>query len=50
LNREEKRLAAFSLLVESTNYVPDLIDLTQDEEARKYWLDCFEKTINTVKK
>jgi hypothetical protein len=30
------------------NYVPDLIDLTKDEEARDYWLKCFERTIQTV--
>ena len=32
------------------NYVPDLVDLTKDEEARNYWLNCFERTIETVKK
>jgi hypothetical protein len=48
LNREEKKLVAFPFLFESANYIPDLVDLTQDEEARQYWLDCFQKTINTV--
>lgn len=38
------------LLLDEAEYVPDLIDLTKDEEARKYWLDCFEKTINTYEK
>jgi hypothetical protein len=37
------------LLSDQINYVPDLIDLTKDEEARSYWLNCFEKTIETVK-
>ena len=36
------------LLINPTLYIPDLIDLTKDEEARNYWLNCFEKTINTV--
>ena len=36
------------LLSDQINYVPDLIDLTKDEEARSYWLNCFEKTIETV--
>jgi hypothetical protein len=36
------------LLLNPNTYIPDLIDLTKDEEARSYWLACFEKTINTV--
>lgn len=48
LNREAKQLVPCPLLVEPSNYIPDLVDLTKDEAARTYWLDCFERTINTV--
>lgn len=48
LNREECRLVVCPLLLNPNSYIPDLIDLTKDEEARHYWLGCFEKTINTV--
>ena len=48
LNREEHRLVMCPLLENTSSYVPDLIDLTKDEEARGYWLDCFEHTIETV--
>lgn len=48
LNQEEYKLVACPLL-EHENYIPDLVDLTKDEEARNYWLSCFEKTIETVK-
>lgn len=47
LNREEKHLVTCPLLNDQFSYVPDLIDLTKDEDARIYWLDCFEKTIST---
>jgi hypothetical protein len=52
LNREEIKLVMCPLLdtTENKNYIPDLIDLTKDEEARIYWLNCFEKTINTYEK
>lgn len=38
------------LLNEQVDYVPDLIDLTKDSDAREYWLDCFERTISTYEK
>ena len=50
LNQEEKKLVSCPLLKDPSSYVPDLIDLTKDEAARTYWLDCFEKTINTYEK
>lgn len=47
LNQESQKLIVCPQLDHST-YVPDLIDLTKDEEARDYWLKCFERTIETV--
>ena len=48
LNQEDIQLATCPLISDHANYVPDLFDLTKDEEARNYWLDCFEKTVQTV--
>jgi type II pantothenate kinase len=27
-------------------YCPDTVDLTQDNEAREYWLNCFEESVD----
>jgi hypothetical protein len=43
------KLVPFPLLSDLASYTPDLIDLTKDEEARQYWLKCFENTIHTVR-
>lgn len=48
LNQEDIQLVPCPLLYDPVNYIPDLFDLTKDEEARNYWLDCFERTIHTV--
>ena len=48
LNREEIKLVMCPLLEPA--YIPDLVDLTKDEEARMYWLKCFENTIVTYEK
>ena len=51
LNREEIKLVVCPLLnTKIKQYVPDLVDLTKDEEARTYWLKCFQTTINTYEK
>jgi len=34
------------LLVDPANYNPDTTDLVQDKEARDYWLECFEKSVD----
>uniref|UniRef100_A0A0P6CRZ5 4'-phosphopantetheine phosphatase n=2 Tax=Daphnia magna TaxID=35525 RepID=A0A0P6CRZ5_9CRUS len=34
------------LLDQPASYVPDMVDLTEDAEARKYWLDCFEESLD----
>jgi hypothetical protein len=50
LNQELHKLIMCPLVDHSNgnSYVPDLVDLTRDEEARAYWLNCFERTIETV--
>ncbi len=39
----DKSLTCFPLLAEPTDsYSPDTVDLTDDDEARNYWLTCLE--------
>ncbi|KAF5405985.1 Type II pantothenate kinase [Paragonimus heterotremus] len=38
-------LEPFPLLEAPTHYVPDTWDLTQDSEARAYWLSCLESGV-----
>uniref|UniRef100_A0A023F3Z0 4'-phosphopantetheine phosphatase n=2 Tax=Triatoma infestans TaxID=30076 RepID=A0A023F3Z0_TRIIF len=45
LDRESQRLFC-PLLANPASYIPDTVDLNADEEARNYWLDCFEKSID----
>ncbi|CAF0848455.1 unnamed protein product [Brachionus calyciflorus] len=49
LNQEDHKLVTCPLL-DHESYIPDLVDLTKDEEARSYWLSCFERTIETYEK
>ncbi|GFO45494.1 pantothenate kinase 4 [Plakobranchus ocellatus] len=41
INRLERPLLPCPLLKDIMGYFPDTVDLTQDAEARQYWLDCF---------
>ncbi|KAI5710818.1 hypothetical protein M8J75_011640 [Diaphorina citri] len=34
------------LLKDPESYVPDVVDLNADQEAREYWLNCFEESVN----
>ncbi|KAL3307086.1 Pantothenate kinase 4 [Cichlidogyrus casuarinus] len=43
-------LRTFPLLRHSNRYFPDTWEITQDEEARNYWLDCFETSIESYQK
>ncbi|KAK9503529.1 hypothetical protein O3M35_010068 [Rhynocoris fuscipes] len=45
LDREVQREYC-PLLANPASYVPDTVDLNVDEEARTYWLNCFEKSID----
>uniref|UniRef100_A0A915ITW2 4'-phosphopantetheine phosphatase n=1 Tax=Romanomermis culicivorax TaxID=13658 RepID=A0A915ITW2_ROMCU len=47
----QKNLTSCPLLADATHYNPDTVDLTQDGEARDYWLECFEQGVDkTIKK
>ena len=45
MDRFDQQLTFFPFLSHPNNYVPDTVDLTQDKEAREYWLSCFEKSL-----
>ncbi|KAK3096188.1 hypothetical protein FSP39_024183 [Pinctada imbricata] len=49
LDRLEKALLPCPLLLDHQSYFPDTVDLTQDEAAREYWLDCFAKGVDKVR-
>ena len=48
-NRYETRLGACPLLMQPENYIADTVDLTRDDEARDYWLACFEDSLPKVR-
>ena len=49
LDRLEKNLEPCPLLINVGSYQPDTVDLTQDEPARDYWLQCFVESIDKVR-
>ena len=48
LDKFTHSLAPCPLLADPSGYKPDLENLGTDEEAREYWLNCFEKGIDLV--
>jgi type II pantothenate kinase len=44
----DRSLLPFPLLYHPSKYHPDTEDLTADEAAREYWLDCFESGLHMV--
>ncbi|XP_053403677.1 4'-phosphopantetheine phosphatase-like [Mercenaria mercenaria] len=44
-DRLEKALLPCPLLLDQDSYLPDTVDLTQDPQAREYWLQCFVDSI-----
>lgn len=46
IDRWESVVTYCPLLHDPANYVPDTVDLTQDTEAREYWLHCFEESVD----
>ncbi|KAG8193734.1 hypothetical protein JTE90_005032 [Oedothorax gibbosus] len=46
IDRFDWQLVHCPLLKEPADYVPDTVDLTQDADARDYWLVCFENAID----
>ncbi|XP_050525416.1 4'-phosphopantetheine phosphatase [Daktulosphaira vitifoliae] len=45
LDRWESLLTFCPLLRDPSTYIPDTVDLNSDREAREYWLNCFEQSI-----
>uniref|UniRef100_A0A3P8WQ37 4'-phosphopantetheine phosphatase n=1 Tax=Cynoglossus semilaevis TaxID=244447 RepID=A0A3P8WQ37_CYNSE len=50
MDRLERQLVNLPLLQDSSSYIPDTVDLTEDALAREYWLDCFEEALDGVVK
>lgn len=50
LDRWESPLTYCPLLKDPANYVPDTVDLNADQEAREYWITCFEKKVDEIVK
>lgn len=50
LDRFAKPLVSCPLLLDPASYFPDTEDLTQNKEAREYWLQCFEEATEKVGK
>ena len=48
LDKFSKPLVSCPLLLDPTSYTPDTMDLTEDEAARVYWLQCFEDASDKV--
>ncbi len=48
LDRFAKPLVTCPLLLHPASYAPDTVDLTQDHDARVYWLQCFTDAIDKV--
>ncbi|XP_014217722.1 pantothenate kinase 4 [Copidosoma floridanum] len=46
MDQSENAVAFCPLLVDPVNYNPDTTDLVQDTEARNYWLECFQKSVD----
>ena len=48
LDRFAKPLVSCPLLLDAASYFPDTEDLTIDQEARDYWLQCFVDATDKV--
>lgn len=46
MDRFEWQLVYCPLLEDPARYLADTVDLTQDAEARSYWLQCFQEAID----
>lgn len=45
LDRWESHLTFCPLLADPANYIADTVDLNSDQEARVYWLNCLESSV-----
>ncbi|KAK6641070.1 hypothetical protein RUM44_012769 [Polyplax serrata] len=50
VNCNDDQFSVCPLLLDPETYCPDTEDLTKDEEAREYWLQCFEETVEKFAK
>uniref|UniRef100_A0A7N6FD71 4'-phosphopantetheine phosphatase n=1 Tax=Anabas testudineus TaxID=64144 RepID=A0A7N6FD71_ANATE len=50
MDRLERQLVNLPLLQDASSYIPDTVDLTEDAQAREYWLYCFEEALDGVVK
>ena len=48
LDRFAKPLVMCPLVLHPKTYFPDTVDLTHDDDARTYWLQCFEDATDKV--
>lgn len=48
MDRLERQLVNLPLLQNASSYIPDTVDLTEDAQAREYWLYCFEEALDGV--
>ena len=48
LDKFAKPLVSCPLLLDAASYFPDTEDLTTDQEARDYWLQCFVDATDKV--
>ncbi|OXU21386.1 hypothetical protein TSAR_006573 [Trichomalopsis sarcophagae] len=46
IDQAENAVSFCPLLIDPANYNPDTTDLAQDKEARDYWLECFEESVD----
>lgn len=49
MDRLERQLVNLPLLQDASSYIPDTVDLTEDAQAREYWLYCFEEALDGVR-
>jgi hypothetical protein len=45
IDRFEKKLRFCPLLLDPETYTADTVDLTMDNDAREYWLQCLEDSL-----
>uniref|UniRef100_A0A3B3XDG3 4'-phosphopantetheine phosphatase n=1 Tax=Poecilia mexicana TaxID=48701 RepID=A0A3B3XDG3_9TELE len=50
MDRLDRQLVNLPLLQDPSSYIPDTVDLTEDAQAREYWLSCFEEALDGVVK
>lgn len=49
MDRLERLLVNLSFFLDSSFYVFDIVDFTDDVLVRKYWFSCFEEALDGVR-